>query len=69
MLRLALALASLIAITLFPVDALAQTCSQGRSGCNNTGGNATICQQRYLSCMNTGCWLGSLVKKCGYQKK
>jgi len=45
------------------------TCSQGRSACLRTGGDNPTCQQRYESCVQSGCWMGGLVQKCGYAKK
>jgi hypothetical protein len=47
----------------------ANTCSQGKKGCMNTGGDAQVCEQRRQSCMETGCWSGGLVQRCGYIKK
>ena len=45
------------------------TCSQGQQGCLKTGGAKDACQQRYRSCVQTGCWMGFQVQKCGYVKK
>ena len=50
------------------VEARAQereTCSQARSHC----GIQRVCQRRYESCMQTGCWTVGLVKRCGYQQQ
>jgi hypothetical protein len=49
-------------------DASAQereSCSQARSHC----GTQPVCQRRYESCMQTGCWTVGLVKRCGYQQQ
>jgi len=49
-------------------DASAQereSCSQARSHC----GTQPVCQRRYESCMQTGCWAVGLVKRCGYQQQ
>jgi hypothetical protein len=39
------------------------TCSQARLHC----GTQRVCQRRYEACMETGCWTGGLVKRCGYE--
>jgi hypothetical protein len=41
------------------------TCSQARSHC----GTQRVCQRRYETCMQTGCWTVVLVKRCGYEKR
>jgi hypothetical protein len=41
------------------------TCSQARSSC----GKQPVCQRRYDACMETGCWVVGLVKRCGYEKE
>ena len=40
------------------------TCSQARSHC----GTQPVCQRRYDTCMQTGCWTVGLIKRCGYAK-
>jgi hypothetical protein len=49
-------------------EAMAQeraTCSQARSNC----GTQRVCQRRYETCMQTGCWNVVLVKRCGYEQR
>jgi hypothetical protein len=41
------------------------TCSQARAHC----GTQKVCQRRFESCMETGCWTVGLVKRCGYEKQ
>jgi hypothetical protein len=41
------------------------TCSQARSSC----GKQPVCQRRYDACIETGCWVVGLVKRCGYEKE
>jgi len=41
------------------------TCSQARVRC----GTQRVCQKRFESCMETGCWTVVLVKRCGYEKR
>jgi hypothetical protein len=41
------------------------TCSQARSNC----GTQRVCQRRYETCMQTGCWNVVLVKRCGYEQR
>jgi hypothetical protein len=65
---LAFTLAAMV-ITDMRSAAFAVSCSQGKSGCMQTGGTADVCQARYQSCMQSGCWNGALVQKCGYVKK
>jgi hypothetical protein len=45
------------------------TCSQGRQSCMRTGGEKQVCQQRYQACLQSGCWMGYQVQKCGYTPK
>jgi hypothetical protein len=42
-----------------------ETCSQARSHC----GTQRVCQRRYETCMQTGCWTVGPVKRCGYQQQ
>jgi hypothetical protein len=49
-------------------DASAQqraTCSQARSHC----GTQRVCQRRYETCVESGCWTVGLLKRCGYEKE
>ena len=41
------------------------TCSQARAQC----GTQRVCQRRFDSCMQTGCWTVVMVKRCGYEKR
>jgi hypothetical protein len=41
------------------------TCSQARAHC----GTQRVCQKRFETCMQTGCWTVVLVKRCGYEKR
>jgi predicted transglutaminase-like cysteine proteinase len=41
------------------------TCSQARAHC----GTQRVCQRRFDTCMQTGCWTVVLVKRCGYEKR
>jgi len=41
------------------------TCSQALSHC----GAQRVCQRRYETCMQTGCWNVVLVKRCGYEQR
>jgi hypothetical protein len=42
-----------------------ETCSQARLNC----GAQRVCQRRYETCMQTGCWIVGPVKRCGYQQQ
>jgi hypothetical protein len=55
-------------VTISHSEASAQeraTCSQARSHC----GTQRVCQRRYETCMQTGCWTVVLVKRCGYERR
>ena len=55
-------------LAMFSGEASAQqraTCSQARAHC----GTQKVCQRRFESCMETGCWTVGLVKRCGYEKQ
>jgi hypothetical protein len=41
------------------------TCSQARAHC----GKQRVCDKRFETCMQTGCWTVVLVKRCGYEKR
>jgi hypothetical protein len=41
------------------------TCSQARAHC----GTQRVCQKRFETCMETGCWTVVMVKRCGYEKR
>jgi hypothetical protein len=41
------------------------TCSQARSHC----GTQRVCQRRFESCIETGCWAVGPLKRCGYQQQ
>jgi hypothetical protein len=41
------------------------TCSQARAHC----GKQRVCDKRFETCMQTGCWTVVMVKRCGYEKR
>jgi hypothetical protein len=55
--------------SLMNVSAFADTCSQAKAGCLNTGGDMKTCGRRYNDCVYTGCWIGWLKRRCLLEKK
>jgi DNA-binding winged helix-turn-helix (wHTH) protein len=49
--------------------AMTVTCSQGKLACMRTGGEEQTCEGRRQRCLATGCWMGGLVQRCGYEGK
>ncbi len=46
-----------------PID-----CSQGKRACLQLGDTADTCDARWRACMQSGCWVSGLVRRCGYAK-
>jgi len=38
------------------------SCTQARAAC----GKQPVCQRRYETCMQTGCWRSAILRRCGY---
>lgn len=56
----------LLVISIDPASAQERaTCSQARAHC----GKQRVCDKRFETCMQTGCWTVVMVKRCGYEKR
>jgi len=43
-------------------------CSKAKRSCLQLGDTADTCDTRWKACMQSGCWVAGLVKRCGYAK-
>jgi len=63
LLALALSGAAANAAVKGPMD-----CTQGKRACLQLGDTVSTCDARWKACMDTGCWVAGLVRRCGYAK-